>query len=306
MKNCLGDRIEEWMVIRKRHSVKATTYDRLVTSLDMMRRYPISDIPVENLTADDIQTYINKLVMDGYALSTIKKQYHLITGYFDYAVYNGIVSRPIHKGVDLPSEETVEKRKREVVSYSHEEQNALRNVLMRGDNPAFYAALFMMESGLRVGEVLALGWDDIDWRRRSIRVNKTVVRIADTKRSYVQAGAKSFTSNRTIPMSSTAFDLLSILKRDGIDSDFVFHDEYGNRLSYEALRWHTGKACAEAGVPYYGQHVFRHTFATNCYERGCDVKLLSKLLGHSDVTITYNVYIHLYGDALEEMRAVLG
>ena len=53
-------------------------------------------------------------------------------------------------------------------------------------------------------------------------------------------------------------------------------------------------------------HAFRHTFATNCYERGCDVKILSKLLGHSDVAITYNIYIHLYGDALEEMRRVVG
>ena len=53
-------------------------------------------------------------------------------------------------------------------------------------------------------------------------------------------------------------------------------------------------------------HVFRHTFATNCYYRGCDVKILSKLLGHSSVTVTYNTYIHLFGDALEEMRAVLG
>ena len=59
-------------------------------------------------------------------------------------------------------------------------------------------------------------------------------------------------------------------------------------------------------LPYLGMHAFRHTFATNCYERGCDVKILSKLLGHSDVAITYNIYIHLYGDALEEMRRVVG
>ena len=59
-------------------------------------------------------------------------------------------------------------------------------------------------------------------------------------------------------------------------------------------------------VPYYyGLHVFRHTFATNCYHRGCDVKVLSKLLGHGSVAVTYNTYIHLYGDALEAMRAVI-
>ncbi len=77
-------------------------------------------------------------------------------------------------------------------------------------------------------------------------------------------------------------------------------------MSYEALRYQIQIACDQAGVPYKGQHVFRHTFATNCYYRGCDIKILSKLLGHSDVTVTYNTYIHLYGDALEEMRSVVG
>ncbi|MGI6168933.1 MAG: tyrosine-type recombinase/integrase [Christensenellales bacterium] len=52
-------------------------------------------------------------------------------------------------------------------------------------------------------------------------------------------------------------------------------------------------------------HVFRHTFATNCYYRGCDVKIPSKLLGHADVNIPYNTYIHLFGDALEEMWAIV-
>lgn len=293
------------MVKRKKNSVKPATYDRLVTSLTMLKKYPISDYMVDDMTSDDIQDYINLLVSDGYALSTIKKQYHLIGAFFDYACYNGFVARPIHKGIDIPSEMAVTKHKKEVVAYSHNEQNALRRVMMRGDNPAHYMSMFMMETGLRVGEALALGWDDIIWSRRAVHVCKTVVRLAEKKRSYVQMSAKSFTSNRTIPLSTKAIEILEILKEDAEPRGFIFHDEYGERIGYESLRWWTRKACQEAGVDYYGQHVFRHTFATNCYERGCDVKKLSKLLGHSDVTITYNVYIHLYGDALEDMRSVL-
>lgn len=159
---------------------------------------------------------------------------------------------------------------------------------------------------MRVGEVLALGWDDIDWKRRAVKIRKTVVRIVDKKRSYIQNTAKSYSSNRTIPLSRDALDILKWIKdTDVCPSETIAHDENGERLSYEALRWWTQKACDEAGVKYYGQHVFRHTFATRCYEKGCDVKMLSRLLGHADVTITYNVYIHLFGDALEEMRAVV-
>ena len=86
----------------------------------------------------------------------------------------------------------------------------------------------------------------------------------------------------------------------------IFVDRYGEPLTYEAVRYQIQFACAKANLPYLGMHVFRHTFATNCYNRGCDVKILSKLLGHADVAITYNTYIHLYGDALEEMRKVIG
>ena len=74
---------------------------------------------------------------------------------------------------------------------------------------------------------------------------------------------------------------------------------------YEALRWQTQRLCQAADVPYRGEHVFRHTFATNCYHKGIDVKILSKLLGHADVNITYNVYVHLYGDGFDEMYAAI-
>ena len=76
-------------------------------------------------------------------------------------------------------------------------------------------------------------------------------------------------------------------------------------ITYFAVKYAMIKACERSGVRYRSVHTLRHTFATNCYNRGCDVKILSKLLGHSDVAITYNVYIHLYGDALEEMRKVI-
>lgn len=303
----LYSEITNWMVMYKQKSVKPSTYDRMLTSLKLMERYDISDIDARDLRTSDIQDYVNKLVDDNYALSTIKKQYHLIGAFVEYANLTDLITKPIHKGVRLPSESVVKKSKRDVFFYNADEQKALKRVLFRADSPAYNVVLIMLETGMRVGEALALCWSDIDWHRRAVRISKTVVRIADQKRSYVQQSAKSYTSNRTIPLSKDAFDLLKWMKKtDQTLSDFIFHDENGGRLSYEALRWWTRKACDEAGVPYYGQHVFRHTFASNCYQRGCDVKKLSKLLGHSDVTITYNVYIHLFGDELEELRSVLG
>ncbi len=298
--------IEKWMAMYKRTSVKPSTYDRLVSSLDQLKKYPIADISIDTLTTNDIQSYLNTLVQDGYALSTIKKQLHLISGFMTYANLNDIITKPLHKGVSLPSQTTVKKPKRDIVAYSYLEQERLKKVMLRGESPVYFMDLFILETGLRIGEAMALGWSDVDWGRKAIRVSKTLVRLGNSKKCYVQQSAKSFTSNRTIPLSREAFRLLKQLhESNDAGSTFVFHNAVGDHLTYEAVRYWTKKACREAKVPYYGQHVFRHSFATNCYQRGCDVKLLSRFLGHSDVTITYNVYIHLFGDALEEMRSVL-
>ena len=87
-------------------------------------------------------------------------------------------------------------------------------------------------------------------------------------------------------------------------TEWIFESR-GERYSYKQLMYQTKKLCREAGVTYHGEHVFRHTFATNCYYKGIDVKILSRLMGHSSVTVTYNTYINLYGDGFDEMYAAL-
>lgn len=303
----LSENIKEWMEQYKRNSVKPTTYDRLETSLSTLDRYDISGMDVLSIRSEDIQNFINQMVNDGYALTTIKKQYHLVTSYLKFANTEGMIPRPIYNNVKLPTQQAVKKQSKEVFGYSRMEQVSLNHVLRTQERPGYAAAILMMETGLRVGECLALTWNDILWERKALRVDKTLIRIANRHLMEVQNGAKSFTSNRTIPLSANAYELLKDLYRKHSDcSRYIFTMNDGQPLSYEAMRYQIQHACEEADVPYLGQHVFRHTFATNCYNRGCDVKILSKLLGHADVAVTYNVYIHLFGDALEEMRSVVG
>lgn len=303
----LHEGIRQWMDTYKKNSVKPTTFDRLETSYNALLKDPIANMIVEELKTTDIQNYINRMIAAEYALSTIRKQYHLIGAYLKYACIEGFITRPIHNGVKLPTQSAVKKKKKEVYGYDKNEQERLMSVLRSLERTGYGAAILMMESGLRVGECLALKWDDILWQRRAININKTLIRITNKNRMIVQEGAKSFTSNRIIPMSSLANKLLEQLSHKAQTQDgYIFADANGKPISYEAMRYQIKIACAAAEVPYKGQHAFRHTFATNCYNRGADVKVLSKLLGHSDVSITFNVYIHLYGDGLEEMRGVVG
>ena len=306
-KRQLYSAVRTWMLDYKQNSVKAATYDRLVISRKLMEKYPIANYPVDEIKAIDIQRYLNQLTADGYTLSTIKKQLNLLTAYLRHAYSQGDIPNPVYLAVKLPSEQSVKTRTKQIDIYSTIEQRKLLKVLETLDKRPYAAAILMLEAGLRVGEALSLEWSDVDWHRKALRVGKTLVRLSSKPETFVQFSPKSKTSKRIVPLSTLAIDILEKLSDMEDVSGFVFYgDDPYHPESYSSLEYHIRRACREAGISYKGMHAFRHTFASNCYDRGCDVKILSKLLGHSDVSITYNTYIHLFGDELEEMRKVLG
>ncbi|MBQ8556339.1 MAG: site-specific integrase [Clostridia bacterium] len=296
--------IAEWLTTFKETTVKQSTYDRLLTSARALEEYDISNKPIGEITCVDIQRYVNDLTKRGYSLTTIKKQMRIVTAPLKQASALHIIPADPGVGIRLPSRYNVLKPERLIEAYNDKEQTALLDVLSRGQRKGYPAIALMIETGLRVGEVLALRWQDVQLSRKRINVRNTVVRLANKKQSFVQDSVKSESSRRSVPLTPTAICLLEdlfVTKR----SEWVFTNSDGERLSYEALRYQTRKACTEAGIEYRGEHVFRHTFATNCYHRGIDVKILSRLLGHADVNITYNLYIHLYGDGFDEMYDAL-
>lgn len=296
--------IAEWLATFKETTVKQSTYDRLLTSAKALEAYTIAYKPIGEITSIDIQHYVNDLTKRGYGLSTIKKQMRIVTAPLKQASALHIIPADPGVGIRLPSRYNVSKPERLIEAYTDQEQTALLNVLSSGRRTGYFAIALMIETGLRVGEVLALRWQDVQLTRKRINVRNTVVRLANKKQSFVQDSVKSESSRRTIPLTPEAINILEeqYARRT---NEWVFTNDDGERLSYEALRYQTRKACEEAGIEYRGEHVFRHTFATNCYHKGIDVKILSRLLGHADVNITYNLYIHLYGDGFDEMYEAL-
>ena len=296
--------IDQWLTTYKATTVKPATYDRLLTSVRALEGFSIAEMPIGEITSVHIQQYVNELAGKGYGLSTIKKQMRIVTAPLKQASALHIIPADPGVGIRLPSRYNVAKPEKIVEAYTAEEQTALLNVISSGRRKGYFAIMLMIETGLRVGEVLALRWRDVQLARKRIHVRNTVVRLANKKQSFVQDSVKSESSRRTIPLTPEAISILEqqYARRTG---EWVFTNDDGERLSYEALRYQTCKACDEAGIEFRGEHVFRHTFATNCYHKGIDVKILSRLLGHADVNITYNLYIHLYGDGFDEMYEAL-
>lgn len=304
----LQDSVWDWLENFKKNSVKPSTFDRLKISFSLLRKYPIAHMDLGDIRCRDVQNYINQVVEDGYSMSTVKKQYTMLTDYFKHAYSLGDIPTPVYIGTFLPSSENIKKPVKTLEVYSEDEQHRLIEVLTKLDHISYGIALLMLECGLRIGEAQALTWNDISWSRRSVTIRKTFVKLSMSGGySFVQQSAKSKSSMRTIPLSKRAIETLKKLSTFGDKNGLIFPSEEDPHLpiSYATVRYYLRIACQKADVEYRGNHIFRHTFATNCYYKGCNVKLLSRLLGHSDVAITYNTYIHLFGDALEEMRSII-
>ena len=294
--------ISLWLDLFKKNEVKQGTFDRLLQSCKSISRYDIGREKITEVSPLDIQFYINQITQEGYSFSTIKKQLELLRASLRKAVSLKIITDNPAQEVDMPSNKLI-KKPREVLAYDEKEQRKLQDYIeAHSDSNAVLCVAFMIETGLRSGEALALRWRDVDTDRHKCHISATVVNPHLPSKAYVQDTPKTDSSIRTIPLTIRATAILNMIKRRAT-SEFVFGNE--SRLEYPTLIRTIKKMCKTAGIPYRGAHVFRHTFATNCYYKGIDVKILSKLLGHSDVKITYNTYINLYGDGFDDMYAAL-
>lgn len=152
-----------------------------------------------------------------------------------------------------------------------------------------YLCLF---TGIRLGEVCSLKWADIDQNRGLLHVNRTVQRIESkegpTKTVLLESPPKSVFSKRIIPMSDSLLSLLIKFKREG--QEYVL--QKNRPMEPRTYQNHFKKYLKQIDAPNYNFHVLRHTFATNCVDSGMDIKSLSEILGHSNVQITLNRYVH--------------
>lgn len=296
--------ISLWLDLFKKNEVKSGTFDRLVQSNESLGRYSIGDEKICDVSPLDIQFYINQITTDGYSFSTIKKQLELIRASLRKAVSLKILTDNPAAEIGMPSKEMLKKKTKEIQAYDNNEQKRLQGYIeAHSDINAVLCIAFMIETGLRSGEALALRWSEVNIDKHKCHVCATVVNPHLPSKAYVQESPKTSSSVRTIPLNIRATAILNALKRRA-SSEFVF-GENNKRLEYPTLIRAIKKMCKESSVPYRGAHVFRHTFATNCYYKGIDIKILSKLLGHSDVKVTYNTYINLYGDGFDDMYAAL-
>ncbi|MCD7859348.1 MAG: site-specific integrase [Firmicutes bacterium] len=174
------------------------------------------------------------------------------------------------------------------------EQSRLVSYCCSDPGPTEIGVLLSLYAGLRIGEVCALEWSDIDFSTGILSVRKTVARVRSpedgTRSTLVVTPPKTPSSFREIPLCSWLIPLLRQAKGRS-NSGYVVSttDQFVSPRTYD-YRYHRLLACA--GVPGINYHALRHTFATRCIEAGADVKSLSEMLGHANAAVTLNIYVH--------------
>lgn len=184
--------------------------------------------------------------------------------------------------------------KRELQILTHSEQEKIEAYVLNNLSPTGVGVMISLYAGLRIGEVCAISWDDVDLPNGLLAVRHTVSRIkaknSVQKTELILDEPKTKTSKRIIPISPSLLAVLQKFKPLS-KSRFVASDNE-NFISPRTYEDRFQRLLALNQVPAINYHSLRHTFATRCIEVGVDVKTLSEILGHADVSITLNTYVH--------------
>ena len=185
--------------------------------------------------------------------------------------------------------------KKEIQILSNKEKQKLEKYCIQQNDLKSLGILICLNTGLRVGEVCALRWENVDFETRRIHVEKTIERIyskEENKTIVIIDTPKSITSVRTIPINSKLYNILKQIRGKSKKTDFVLAGSSEHYVEPRNYQYHFKEILKRSKVKKYKFHTLRHTFATNCIEAGMDIKSLSEILGHADVSITLNIYVH--------------
>lgn len=186
--------------------------------------------------------------------------------------------------------------KSELTILSMAEQQHLEKSLLLEFNCTCAGILISLYTGLRIGEICALTWDDVDLKNMVIHVRHTIARIKAEANPYgastilVLDTPKTKASIRDIPISTLLLPILHKLRAISSRGYLLSGNDLFVKPRTFEYRYH--KILDKYNIPSVNFHALRHTFATRCVEAGVDVKSLSEILGHANVSITLNTYVH--------------
>lgn len=292
----MGNLFDLYLQNRK-YAVKESTYEKYRRDINNHLKPYWENILVKDINSIFIEKYIDYLITagninthKGLSSKTVKDIIVLLKSIIIYANQRELCSNHI-------SYISVPKQKKTIIqTLTREEQRILENYLYQNTDLTKMGVLLTLYTGLRLGEICALQWKNIDIKNQTIYIDKTIQRIYDNgdhSTRIIFDTPKSDSSTRNIPIFT---ELSSLLKNMFFSSDmpenYFFLTGDANYIEPRNFYRKYQTYLRDCGLPHYTFHCLRHTFATRAIECGFDPKSLSEILGHSNVKITLDRYVH--------------
>lgn len=289
------DWIYSWL-IEKKDYIKESTYANYSNNIFNHIIPNLGDYTLNDMNHKIIQDFLLELSKNGkkngsggLSEKTIKDITIIIKG----SIKKGINEDKI-KHIELTFNYPKENKDKSIYILTKHEQNKLTDYVINNLTSRNIGILLSLYSGIRIGELCALQWKDIDFKNNKLIISKTVQRIyiKDKDKNIskvIITSPKTKNANREIPINK---DFIEILKKIKSDNECYILSNSEKYIEPRTYRKYFNKVLKKNKIKHFNFHSLRHTFATNCITLGCDYKTVSELLGHANVNITLNLYVH--------------
>lgn len=287
----------------QKDKVKATTNH---TYTDRMRYMELLDnIKVKDFTIQHYEQWRKKILEYNLSNRTRNYIYKFLKSIMNFGTkwYNLNFNQVYNKMTNFTDPNEI---KKEMEFWTYEEFSKFIEVEEDLTYKIFFKTLYFC--GFRKGEIRALNWNDIDFYKNTIRINKGLSDNVNGQR-YIITSPKTASSNREIPLIRDLVDDLKKLQEQAKtfknykDSWFVFGNELP--LGDDAIRRHKNNNCVSAGVKQIRIHDFRHSCASLLINNSADITLVAKYLGHSKIEETLNTYSHMFKNKLNNIMGLI-
>ena len=289
-------------IFEKTKKVKKQTIKRNFSHFKYLKT--LKDKKINDIDLNTYKKFCNCLWEEKLSVDYKNKIINLFKNILIYSNYYYNTTEKLIKFI-VPFKE-VNKIKKEMEFFTYEEYLKFDSVIDDFEYHTFFEMLYFL--GLRQGECTALNWNDIDFKNKKVKINKTLTTKIKGE-NWTISSPKTKNSTRTLPLTEkVAKDLKNMYENAKQYTDFnrdwfVF----GNSRPFAetTIQKRKNDYCKKAGVKQIRIHDFRHSCASLLINKGASISLVSKYLGHSNPAITLSVYTHMFNDELKNMTNIL-
>ncbi len=282
-----SDITEQWLE-QKENEIKQSTYANYKYLIEKYLNPQLEMLSIKDLLRYNYNQFIKELTKN-LSSKTVKDICTVLKSILKFA------EKKYKCNFNIEEMRTPKLNIENVKTLSNREKNKLEKYCLKSQTLRNIGIVVCLYTGLRIGEICAIKWKNIDLEKKEIYVKSTLQRSYEKngeKTKIIIDSPKTKKSIRSIPISNKLYLILRDLKSKYNEEDFLLTGNNIKVIEPRNYRYDFQKTLKECKIKPYKFHVLRHTFATDCINVGMDIKSLSEILGHSNVNITLNRYVH--------------